>query len=136
MLGLSTTTLGVAAAGYALAAAMGWAAWHEYGVARSQASRDQASVAEASATAADVARSMQQRADQQQIDALRTLANRAQHAYIIQQQITASAARSLSAANIQLQALTQASPPTACIRGPIPLPVKAQALWLTAGTHQ
>ena len=136
MFGLNPTTIGIAAAGYALAAVLGWAALHEYGVARSQASRDQASIAQASATAADIARSMQQRADQQQIDALRTLANRAQHAYVIQQQITSSAARSLSDANIKLQALKQASPPTACIRGPIPPPVKAQALWLISRTHQ
>ena len=122
--------------GWLLAVVAGWAALHEYGVARSQASRDQASIAQASAAAADVARSMQQRADQQQIDALRTLADRAQHAYVIEQQITSSAARSLSDANIKLQSLTAGSAPTACIRGPIPSPAKAQALWLTAGAHQ
>lgn len=129
MLGLSPGVLIAGAAGYALAAVLGWAALHEYGVAASQRSRDRASVARSNAKAANTARTMQATADQQRIDYLHALLARAQMAYATQQQIAASGARQLSAANIKLAALTAQAPATACIRQPVPAQVARTALW-------
>ncbi|MDE2468008.1 MAG: hypothetical protein KGL35_04530, partial [Bradyrhizobium sp.] len=67
MFGLNLPTLGIAAAGYALAAALGWAAWHEHGIAASQAARDQASYAVAQASATASALRQQQAIDAQDL---------------------------------------------------------------------
>ena len=130
MFGFSPWALLAAGAGYVLAAALGWAALHEYGVAAKQAAHDRAAVAVATAQAANVARTMQASADQQRLDYLHTLLARAQMAYATQQQIAATSARHLSAANIKLAQLTAQAPATACIRGPIPPAAKQQAVWL------
>lgn len=130
MFGFSPLALIAGAAGYVLAAALGWAALHEYGVAAKQAAHDRAAVAIATAQAANVARVMQATADQQRLDYLHTLLARAQMAYATQQQIAATSARHLSAANIKLAQLTAQAPATACIRGPIPPAAKQQAVWL------
>lgn len=129
MFGLSPWALIAGAAGYALAAALGWAALHEYGVAAKQAAHDRAAVAVAAAQAANVARTMQQQADQQRLDYLHTLLARAQMAYATQQQIAASGARKLAAANLSLAALTAQAPATACMRQPVPPAVAQTALW-------
>ena len=115
--------------GWLLAAVTGWAALHEYGVAAKQAAHDRAAVAIATAQAANVARVMQATADQQRLDYLHTLLARAQMAYATQQQIAASGARRLSAANLKLAALTAQAPPTACIRQLVPAQVAQQVLW-------
>ncbi len=129
MFGFSPLALIAGAAGYVLAAALGWAALHEYGVAAKQAAHDRAAVAIATAQAANVARVMQATADQQRLDYLHTLLARAQMAYATQQQIAASGARRLSAANLKLAALTAQAPPTACIRQLVPAQVAQQVLW-------
>ena len=130
MFGLSGY-LGIAlAVSLAAAAIAGWFGLHEYGVAAKQAAHDRAAVAIATAQAANVARTMQQQADQQRLDYLHKLLARAQMAYATQQQIAASGARRLSAANIKLATLTAQAPATACIRGPIPPAAKQQAVWL------
>ena len=129
MFGFFPWALIAGAAGYVLAAALGWAALHEYGVAAKQAAHDRAAVAVATAQAANVARVMQATADQQRLDYLHTLLARAQMAYATQQQIAASGARRLSAANLKLAALTAQAPPTACIRQLVPAQVAQQVLW-------
>lgn len=129
MFGFSPWALLAGAVGYVLAAALGWAALHEYGVAAKQAAHDRAAVALATASAASVARAMQHAADLKQINALQALARRAQTAYATQQQIAATGARQLSAANIKLAALTAQAPATACIRQPVPTQVAQTALW-------
>ena len=129
MFGFSPLALIAGAAGYVLAAALGWAALHEYGVAAKQAAHDRAAVAIATAQAANVGRVMQATADQQRLDYLHTLLARAQMAYATQQQIAASGARRLSAANLKLAALTAQAPPSACIRQLVPAQVAQQVLW-------
>lgn len=129
MFGFSPWAILAGLAGYVLAAALGWAALHEYGVAAKQAAHDRAAVGVATARAADVARSMQQAADNKQIAELHAIASRAQAAYTVQQQLTASAARQLVAANLRLEQLTAASPATACIRAPVPASVRAALVW-------
>ena len=86
-------------------------------------------MARSNAKAANTARTMQATADQQRIDYLHALLARAQMAYATQQQIAASGARQLSAANIKLAALTAQAPATACIRQPVPAQVARTALW-------
>ena len=129
MLGFSPWALLAAAAGYVLAAALGWAALHEYGVAAKQAAHDRASVAVATARAADVARTMQATADQQRLDYLHALLARAQMAYAAHQQIAPSGASQLSGANIQLATLTAQAPSAACVRQPVPTAFAQTALW-------
>ncbi len=129
MFGFSPAALIAGAAGYVLAAALGWAALHEYGVAAKQAAHDRASVAVATARAANVARTMQAAADQQRLDYLHALLARAQMAYATHQRIAASGARQLTAANIQLATLTAQAPPSACVRRPVPAALAQTALW-------
>ncbi len=130
MLGLSPGVLIAGAAGYALAAALGWAALHEYGVASKQAAHDRAGVAVATAGAEKKGRAMQHAADLKQIKALRALAAAAEAAYTTQQQIATRGARKLASANLSLATLTARAPATACIRQPIPPQVARAALWL------
>ena len=110
--------------GWALAAAAGWTALHEYHIASTQASRDKASYAIAQEHATAKALKKQQAIDAIQQNKLVAMAQRAQHYAQIQQQIAQSAVHNETVARLQLERYATSQPITACINQKLPAPVQ------------
>ena len=112
--------------GWLLAAAAGWAALHEYGVARSQASRDQAQVAVIQQQATAKALEQQQAIDAQELAAANKRRAQAEQAVAIARVATAAALAHATAAQESVRQIIRQEGPTACAKQPIPAPILSQ----------
>ena len=126
MFGLNLPTLGIAAAGYALAAALGWAAWHEHGVAVAQAARDQASIAQVQATATAAALKQQQAIDAHELAKANKMRQQAEQAVMIAHQTMTAALAHAAASQQTIRTIIRSEPAAACARQPIPLAIVSQ----------
>ena len=126
MFGLNLPTLGIAAAGYALSAALGWAAWHEHGVAASQAARDQASIAQVQATATAAALKQQQAIDAQELAQANKMRQQAEQAVLIAHQTVTAALAHAAASQQTIRTIIRSEPGAACARQPIPAPILSE----------
>ena len=126
MFGLSLPTLGIAVAGYALAAALGWAALHEHGVAASQAARDQASIAQVQATATAAALRQQQAIDAKELAQANKMRQQAERAVMIAHQTVQAAIAQAASSQQTIRTIIRSEPAAACARQPIPAPILSQ----------
>lgn len=126
MFGLSPYVLIGGAAGWALAALMGWATLHEHGVAASQASRDQASYATAQAQITAHALAEQQAIDAKQLAQADRMRRDAERAVKVAQATVHAALVHASAANSRIRVIVRHEPPSACARQPIPAQILSQ----------
>lgn len=126
MFGL-TGYLGIAlAAAVAVAGASGWAALHEYGVAKAQASRDRAQIAQAQAQATAAALKQQQAIDAKQAAELAAMQAKAGAATAWLDQFKGVSTAQASSANRSIRTIIRTEPANACARQPIPASILAQ----------
>ena len=112
--------------GWLLAAVAGWAALHEYGVARSQASRDQAQVAVAQQQATAKALVQQQAIDAQELAQANKMRLQAEQA-VAAARVTVREALAHAAASQQaVRTIIRSEPATACARQAIPPAILSQ----------
>ena len=112
--------------GWLLAAVAGWAALPEYGVARSQASRDQAEVAGVQQQATAKALAQQQAIDAKELAAADKRRAQAEQAVAIARATTAAALAHATAAQQSVRQIIRQEGPTACAQQPIPAPILTQ----------
>ena len=117
---------GLILGGWVLAAVAGWAALHEYGVARSQASRDQAQVAVAQQEAAAKALAQQQLIDAKEVAAANKRRAQAEQAVAIARATTAAALAHAAAAQQSVRQIIRQEGPQSCAQQPIPAPILSQ----------
>jgi len=107
---------GLILGGWVLAAVAGWAALHEYGVARSQASRDQASIGQAQASATAAALRQQQAIDAHELAQANHMRQQAEQAVMIAHQTLQAALAHAAASQQTIRMITRTLPPASCAR--------------------
>jgi hypothetical protein len=136
MFGLNPYVLAGAAAGWALAALMGWAALHEHGVAASQASRDQAAYAVAQAQATASALKQQQAIDAKELAQANKMRTQAEQAVAIANATVKAALDHAATAKQRVRTIIRHEPPSACARQPIPPKLLKAMLERSSKRHQ
>ncbi|MDE1988885.1 MAG: hypothetical protein KGI82_00305 [Betaproteobacteria bacterium] len=124
--GLSGYLAVALAAALAVAGAASWAALHEYGVAKAQASRDRAQIAQAQAQATAAALKQQQAIDAKQAAELAAMQAKAGAATAWLDQFKGVTVAQASSASRSIRTIIRTEPPTACARQPIPASILAQ----------
>ena len=104
------------AAGWLLAAVLGWAAIHEHGVAASQASRDKAAYAVAQAASTALALRQQQAIDAQEIAKANKMRQEAEQAVMIAHKTLQAALAHAASSQQTIRTITRTLPSTACAR--------------------
>lgn len=126
MFGFNPYALAAGAAGWALAALLGWAALHEHGVAASQASRDQASYAVVQASATAAALKQQQAIDAKELAQANKMRAQAGLAVSVAQATVKAAEDHAAATQQTIRTIIRSEPPAACANHPIPAPILSQ----------